>query len=132
MKLTHRILKNKRKSLVALVGKDSSAYMNPLTHWIGGLSLAIIVFLGGIVVITIDFYRQLNSVPESVTVEEQPVVYNEKDVRQYAESYIEKERVFNELRRQKTAVPFVSKQEAVGTTTPVQEVIIDATYLQMQ
>jgi hypothetical protein len=79
--------------------------MNPLRDWAIGLSVAVLVFIGGISFIGYDFYSQFGSAGEEAAIEAQPVTYRDKEVRAYAEHYTEVENTFNKLRSNRAYVP---------------------------
>lgn len=94
-------------------------YMNPLRDWAIGLACATTMFIGGVVYIGYDFYSQFTIV-EVVTDTEKKIVYPEKEIRNLADSYTDKEKNFNELReRYKNTETFNPLPEGTEDTIPV-------------
>lgn len=86
-----------------------------MRDWAIGLSCAVVTLVSGIVYIGLDFYEQYKSVNQDVAVEEQEVLYNDKEVIHYAELYKKREMTFDTLRQERSAVIF--QEENVEDTT---------------
>lgn len=97
-------------------------FVNPLRDWTIGLFVAVCIFLGGVGAIGLDFYLQFGAPNEAVPVEEQTVVYREREVVQYAEEYNKKETRFKELRTHTVSVPAKVEEVASTTTAATEEV----------
>lgn len=82
-------------------------FVNPLRDWTIGFIAAVLVFVAGIAYAALDFYVQFGAPRTEVTIEQTPVQYREKEVLYHTELYRERERLFDELRRDRRFVPFV-------------------------
>jgi hypothetical protein len=104
--------------LSEILKKGSNDYVNPVREWLAGLSVAITIFVCGIIYTAYDFYKQLIVPPAPV--ELQQVTYREEDIRRLAEEYEKKEEAFNEMRMIKAPEP-VSEAEPLETIDQLAE-----------
>ncbi len=117
MKLKFKKSKNGKAFFLTLWRNGVHDYINPVRDWTIGLAVAILVFLCGVAYISFDFYTQFGAPKDTVYVESQSVGYRDVEVKKYAEQYIEKERVFNELRKDRSYVIEVIPESPVSTST---------------
>lgn len=82
-----------------------SDYVNPLRDWTIGLAAAALLFAGWSSYIAFDFYDQFIVPLEVENVATEGVLYKEKEVLFYATEYDEKEKIFEELRKDRTYLP---------------------------
>ena len=118
MKIDLKEIRNIKTFFRSSPTKKSRTLIYPLRDWAAGLLTAVFVFVSGVIIIGIDFYFQLIS-PELPEVEEQPLVYKQNEVIQYAEQYNEKAKIFNEHRSSRVYVPVID--EPTTTTENVLE-----------
>ncbi len=85
-------------------GGQKSDFVNPARDWGAGLMIAALTFCCGVGYLVFDFNAQFGAASDSIVIESQPVIYRDKEVQSYAELYFEKERMFNDLRRQRQVV----------------------------
>ena len=107
----------KLKKFFQKKGKKRGALMNPLRDWSAGLITAVIVFVVGVTMTTIDFYFQLVA-PETPEVSGTPLVYRQNEVIEYAELYNEKTKEFTAARSSEVYIP---PAPTTATTTSEEE-----------
>ncbi len=111
--------------------RNTGELSDPVYYWVLGLIFAFVIFLVGVVFIISDFRAQFNSSDSENSTSEKPILYAEKEIKEYAELYRKKEEVFNELRKNKQVIeqivaPVVEEAplEEATSTTPLAEVPI--------
>ncbi len=125
MKFNFSFKKNIEAFFHSLGKARTREYLNPMRDWLIVLSSLVIVFFGGVGYIAFDFYNQLDTQAENVTTEAKPAVYKEKEVIEYATIYTEKEKIFNELRKDRNFVPVAPVEEAGNGADTSEEPVID-------
>lgn len=80
-------------------------FMNPTRDWTIGFLLSATILVVGVAYTIFDFREQFSRTGQEVTLDNQPVIYEEKEVVRYAELYEEKEREFNALRAHRVYTP---------------------------
>lgn len=117
MKFESKILERIREFFSKLVTREVGAYMNPMRDWTLGLSIAVLVLLGGFSYFAFEFYVQFGIPEADVVGEKTAVSYNEKEVRFYAKQYETKEAVFNQLRQDMKPLSSPVQVETLTATT---------------
>jgi hypothetical protein len=79
-------------------GGASRASIHPVRDWLVGLSVAMLVFLGGAAAIAYDFRIQFVLPPEATESTAVTMKYSERDVRHYAERFEARDVEFAKLR----------------------------------
>jgi hypothetical protein len=97
-------------------------HMNPLRDWTISIVVAVLLFIGGVSYTAYDFIVQLQATAPATSEKSKPVLYHEKEVVQYAETYTEREQTFNELRNVVVKVPELEKTGRATTTAPASPV----------
>lgn len=98
MKLNLKRLKNFGKGIQNIHTQKYKDFINPSRDWLVGLFCAVVVFIGGMVFIAIDFYIQFEMPSNETIFDVQTMKYQDKNVIYFAEIYTEKEKTFNQLR----------------------------------
>jgi len=112
MKLKFKKSKDGKAFFITLWRNGVHDYINPIRDWTVGLFIASFIFLAGVGYIAFDFYTQFGASENSIHVESESIRFRDVEVKRYAESYSEKERVFNALRNDRTYVIEVEIEES--------------------
>lgn len=101
----------------------SHEYMHPKRDWMLILSIAVLVFLCGVVYIGIDFYAQFVMSPEQSFTEDKVIRYRDTALIETAKKYNDDERMFNTLRLD--IPPVLEDLAAESTTASTSEIILE-------
>ncbi len=91
-------------------GGASRASLHPVRDWLIGLSIASLVFLGGVAAVVYDFRIQFVLPLEATDTTAVSMKYSEQDVRHYAERFKARDLEFTRLR---------------GIVAPVEDVAVE-------
>ncbi len=121
MKLAFKKSKNGKAFFINLWRSGLHDYVNPLRDWTAMLAVATLVLMSAVAYIAFDFYVQFAAPPKAVDLPSQSLGYRDVEVERYADLYREKERAFNELRKNKVYVPTPVVEEVASSTLPSEE-----------
>ena len=121
MKLAFKKSKNGKAFFINLWRSGLHDYVNPLRDWTVMLAAATLVLVSAITYIAFDFYIQFAAPPKAVEIESQSLGYRDVEVERYADLYTEKERIFNELRKNKVYIPEPVIEEVASSTLTESE-----------
>ena len=103
-----------------LATNEVDEYVNPIRDWMKMLVLAVLVLLTGLSFFGFRFYTQFGTFEQGEISEQSAVIYNEKEVRTFAEMYSVKEAVFNKLRNDVQYIPPVQQEDPVSLATSTE------------
>lgn len=118
MKFESPLFQKVREYFTKLFTREVGDYMNPMRDWTRGLFLAVFLLLSGFSFFAFKFYIQFGVPSVDSVAEKLPMTYNESDVRFYADMFVAREALFNELRQNTHLAPLPVSVE-VSSTTPV-------------
>ncbi len=83
---------------------SNGEYVHPARHWMYGLLLGFVIFIGGTSLLAYDFYQQFGARSQTAEPVDQQVTYPDKEVRRLTEQYAAKQKVLDTLRAQRPVI----------------------------